>query len=74
MNTLFAKLHALPEEVLSAPGRDLLEEILRLNTNWADEVDIEQLDGNWYLVDKGNDIGNITPIEVFDLQESGNLF
>ena len=72
MNNLSSKVRSLPDHVLSAPGRALLEEILHLNTNWA--VDIEQFDGNWYLIEKGNDIGAITPIEVFQLEEGDNLF
>jgi hypothetical protein len=69
MTTRNDKLAAIPENVLSAPGRALLHEILDLNTDWA--VDVQDIDGQWFLVEKNPFDGDqFTPIEVFDLEEN----
>ena len=69
MTTIAVKLAAIPEEVLSAPGRALLNEIMTLNTDWA--VDVLTINGHWFLVEK-NQIqeSDLTPIEVFNLEEN----
>jgi len=69
MTTLTAKIATIPENVLSAPGRALLDEILHLNTDWA--VDVQDIDGQWFLVEKNQlDGDQFTPIEIFDLEEN----
>lgn len=69
MLTLTEKIAAIPTDVLSAPGRALLDEIVQLNTDWA--VDVVDLNGQWFLVEKNRFAGDkFTPIEVFDLEEA----
>lgn len=68
-----AKLDALPAGALGQPGRDLLADLLRLNTGW--DVDFEEIGGDWFLVEKArNGLASLTPIEVFDLEEAHVLF
>jgi hypothetical protein len=68
MPTLIAKIAAIPAEVLNAPGRALLDEIVLLNRDW--EVDVVDLDGQWFLVEKNHLTGEqLTPIEVFNLED-----
>jgi hypothetical protein len=69
MMTLAEKIAAIPADVLSAPGRALLDEIVQLNRDWA--VDVVDLNGQWFLVEKNRFDGEkLTPIEVFDLEEN----
>ena len=69
MNTITAKLAAIPEAVLSAPGRALLDEIITLNSDWA--VDVLTINGHWFLVEKNRlPEPDLTPIEVFNLEEN----
>jgi hypothetical protein len=68
MSTLIAKIAAIPEDVLNAPGRALLDEIVHLNRDW--DVDVVDLDGQWFLVEKNHLAGEqFTPIEVFNLED-----
>ena len=73
MQTLIAKIEALPTNVLGAAGKCWLEEIVQLNQDWA--VDVCDLGGGWYLIEKDrNGLEQPTPIEVFDLVEGTDLF
>lgn len=73
MLDIITKIEAVPENVLSKPGKNWLEEIVQLNNGWA--IDVCKLGGGWYLVEKDrNGYGRPTPIEVFDLVESNDLF
>ena len=68
-----SKLRAIPETVLSAPGRALLTEIVELNRGW--DVDVQELAGEWFLIEKDADgIAQPTPIEIFHLVEETYLF
>jgi hypothetical protein len=67
MTTLTEKIAAIPEDVLGAPGRALLQEILALNNDWA--VDVVTLNGQWFLEEK-NPQAELTPIEIFNLEEN----
>ncbi len=70
VNTM--NIDAVPETVLSQPGRNLLKEILEINTDW--KVDFAEIDGAWFLIDKArNGVDSLTPIEIFELEET-NLF
>lgn len=69
MTTLASKIAAIPETVLSAPGRALLNEIIDLNRDWA--VDVQTINGQWFLVEKNAyREPELTPIEVFNLEEN----
>ncbi len=72
MSHLAAKLAAIPTDVLGTPGRALLEDLLLLNVDWA--VDVVDVNGQWFLVDKNQTAPeDFTPIEIFNLEEA-NLF
>jgi hypothetical protein len=72
MSQLTTKLAAIPTNVLGTPGRALLEDLLQLNVDWA--VDVVDVDGHWFLVEKNQTvIEDFTPIEMFNLEEA-NLF
>lgn len=72
MSHLAAKLAIIPTDVLGTPGRALLEDLLQLNVDWA--VDVVDVDGQWFLVEKNQTaLEDFTPIEMFNLEEA-NLF
>jgi len=72
MSQITAKLATIPTDVLGTPGRALLEDLLLLNVDWA--VDVVDLDGQWFLVEKNQTAPeDFTPIEIFNLEEA-NLF
>lgn len=72
MFTATTMVRQLPARTLSAAGRAFLEEILAHSSGWR--VAIEQIGGEWFLVDaSAEESVALTPIEVFNL-EDGTLF
>ncbi len=70
---LIAKVDTLPTNVLGAPGKALLGELIECNAGWA--VDLIELKGEWFLIEKDkNGFEQPVPIEMFELEESNELF
>ncbi len=62
-------LSMLPATALNPPGRAFLEDLLAQSVGW--HVAFEQIGGEWFMVESGNDgSATLTPIEVFNLEEA----